>query len=372
MLKPVRRVGVDACPLGPHRTGVGNYVHALLEPLVRRHPDVHFYLYSNDEVVFPDLPNVTLRVSRPKRRGPLWQNTQLSRMLREDRPQVHWGTNGMLPLWGPAGLVKVLTVHDLADRFAPATQQRLVRWNRLVFQNLSARRAHHALAVSAATARDMERFYGCQVEGVIRPLAAPPYRRPDPETVARVRDRHGLAGPYWLSVGTLEPRKNLSALMRAYLACRDRGLDLPPLVLAGGAGWLNSEIEALAARAEALGAVRRLGFVPGADLPALYAGCDVFLMPSLYEGFGMPILEAQMCGAPVVHGEHGSMVEAGGELGVPVAPDQASLEALVARLARGEVPLACRLPGDPEVQGEAEAVARLERALGLVARAARG
>jgi len=112
----------------------------------------------------------------------------------------------------------------------------------------------------------------------------------------------------------------------------------------GGDGWQDGSIQALVASAERSGWVRRLGFVPDDDLPALYAGCEVFLMPSIYEGFGMPLVEAQLCGAAVVHGSHASMIEAAGGVGVAVGPLEADLAGMFDALAGGRCALACRLP----------------------------
>jgi glycosyltransferase involved in cell wall biosynthesis len=350
---PIRAIGVDACPLVQHRTGVANYVLTLLEPLCQRYPQVRFFLYSNDEIAFPNLPNVVCRTSRPKRRGPFWQNTQLVQMVAQDRPDVFWGTNGMLPLWGMRDIPRVLTVCDLADKFAPSTQQRLVRWNRRIFQALSVHRATCTIAISAATGEDMQRCYGRGADAVIHPLAAAHFQRPDVREVIRVREELDLPDQFWLTVGT---------------PCQQRGVPVPTLLLAGGGGWLNEEIEAQIRLGETKGTLRRLGFVNNRDLVALYAACEVFLMPSLYEGFGMPILEAQMCGAVVVHGHHASMVEAGGGLGVSVDPNQDSLEATLTKLVQGEVTLVCRLPTDPLIQHQAQGLLTLEQALGLKAR----
>lgn len=363
--RPIRSIGVDACPLGPHRTGVANYVLTLLEPLCASHPEIQFFLYSNDEIAFPTFPNVICRTSRPKRRGPFWQNTQLVKMVAQDRPDIFWGTNGMLPMWGLRDIPRVLTVYDLADKFAPATQQRLVRWNRRIFQALSVHRATCNLAISAATGEDMQRAYGRGADAVIHPLAAKHFQRPEAQELDRIRAEMDLPDRFWLTVGTLEPRKNLAALIRAHLACKQRGIAVPILLLAGGSGWLNEEIEAEIRIGEAQGTIRRLGFVNNRDLAALYATCEIFLMPSLYEGFGMPILEAQMCGAVVVHGHHASMVEAGGGLGVSVNPNQESLEATLTQLAQGEATLVCRLPTDPLIQHQAQGLLTLEQALGL-------
>ena len=363
--RPIRSIGVDACPLGPHRTGVANYVLTLLEPLCQRHPEIRFFLYSNDEIAFPKFPNLVCRTSRPKRRGPFWQNTQLVKMVAQDRPDVFWGTNGMLPLWGLRDVPRILTVYDLADKFAPATQQRLVRWNRRIFQALSVHRATCNLAISTATGEDMQRCYGRGADAVIHPLAAAHFQRPEAQELDRVREELALPDRFWLTVGTLEPRKNLTALIRAHLACRQRGVAVPTLLLVGGSGWLNEEIEAQIRLGEAQGSLRRLGFVNNRDLAALYATCEIFLMPSLYEGFGMPILEAQMCGAVVVHGNHASMVEAGGGLGLSVDPNQESLEATLTQLVQDEATLVCRLPTDPLIQHQAQGLFTLEQALGL-------
>jgi glycosyltransferase involved in cell wall biosynthesis len=131
----------------------------------------------------------------------------------------------------------------------------------------------------------------------------------------------------------------------AYINRRNSGADLPLLALVGGDGWRDSSIRSTVSNAEQSGLIRRLGFVPSEDLPALYASCEVFLMPSIYEGFGMPLVEAQLCGAPVVHGSHPSMVEAAGGLGVAVGPSEADLMVMFDALADGRCAVACRLPG---------------------------
>src|SRR3954469_6401825 len=115
------KIGVDATALVTKPTGVGNYIGALLEPMCRSHPEAQFILFSNDEVQFHDLPNVRVLVSTPKRRGPYWQNTQLRAMLAKERPDGFWAANGLLPVWRPAGMATVVTVHDLVYKFAPET-----------------------------------------------------------------------------------------------------------------------------------------------------------------------------------------------------------------------------------------------------------
>ena len=343
--KPLR-IGVDACSLGLHRTGVANYVAPILTALVSAHPDAHFFLYSNAPIRFDAAANVTLRVCDDGRRGPLWQSTRLRAMMKADAIDVHWGTNGYLPVRMPRGIGSVLTIHDLAEIYAPATQQKSVRWSRRIFQHIAARHATRVVTVSQATADAVKRHYGADVQAVVHPCVAPRFTRIDPAAARATAVRYGLDGPFLLIVATLEPRKNVAATIRAHLSRNAAGRSLPPLALVGGGGWLNDEVEAMIAEGQAKGAIHRLGYVPDEDLPALYSSCEAFLLLSLYEGFGMPITEAQQCGAPVIHGTHGSMREASGGLGVAVDPAPPAIEAMFDRLADHAAGLVCRLPGD--------------------------
>jgi glycosyltransferase involved in cell wall biosynthesis len=339
-------IGVDATALVTKPTGVGNYIRALLEPMVDAHPEAEFILFSNDEVAFPSRANVRTRVSKPKRRGPYWQNTQLRRMLIEERPHTYWATNGLLPLLRPRDMGTVLTVHDLVYKFAPETLPTVSLWGRRLGQRAAVSAADRVIVVSNATGVDAALAYRRNPDAVIHPLADPIFKRPTRAVVEQVRHRLGLSAPYLLTLGTLEPRKNLVRLLDAYLRRRQAGVLLPTLALAGGKGWLDNDIGRMLAQGEASGYVKRLGYVALEDLPALYAGCDAFVMPSIYEGFGMPLLEAQLSGAPVIHGPHISMREAAGELGALTPVDTTGIEAMLDQLAAGELTLNCRLPGD--------------------------
>ncbi len=344
------RVGVDASNLGQVRTGVGNYIFPVLLRLCEQNPAVEFFLYSNDSVSFPALSNVRIRQALPKARGPIWQNIQLPTAIRKDKLDVFWGANGFVPSWLTGSVRFVLTVHDLAHRFAPESQDALVRWNRRVFQRLSAKNAHRILAVSEATARDVETYYGCKVDGVIHPTTHERYRQVGGEEAAEVMRKHDLAPGYLLSVCTLEPRKNLANLILAFQDVRAESVELPPLVLVGGRGWRDGELSRVLSKGIDDGVIRHLGFVQNEDLPALYSKCSAFIFPSIYEGFGMPVAEAQQCGAPVIFGDHSSMREAAGGIGVAAGRTRAELKQLLLALAHRECPLVCRPPFDSAAQ----------------------
>jgi len=138
--------------------------------------------------------------------------------------------------------------------------------------------------------------------------------------VSEVTARHGLDTPYILAVGTLQPRKNYPVLMQAYAALRQR-TGLPhKLAIVGGRGWLTEEIDATITRLGLADQVRLLGFAPDDDLPALYTGASLLAFPSLYEGFGLPALEAMACGTPVVASTAPSLPEVCGDAALLVDP----------------------------------------------------
>jgi len=338
------KVGIDGSALAPPRTGVGNYIFRILEQLVLSEPTWRFTIYSNRPVSLNQYHNVHVRVSSPYRRGPYWQNTQLSRFVRLDAPDVFWAANGFAPLFKAERTAVVVTIHDLVYRFAANTLPLVSRLGRRIFQPLAIRAADKIVAVSAATATDIRSVYRREADAVIHPVVSSEYAPSARGLAERVRSRLTLPPRYILALGTLEPRKNIPMLIDAYLACLRRHLPLPVLVIAGGKGWLDHDISAAIAEGEALGGIRKLGYVQQTDLPGLYAGAAAFMMPSSYEGFGMPIVEAQLCCVPVLYSNTPAMREAAGGAGVPFEPTRAGIVAVLTAFARGECPLNCRLP----------------------------
>jgi glycosyltransferase involved in cell wall biosynthesis len=230
----------------------------------------------------------------------------------------------------------VVTIHDLGYRFFPSAHGARRRLELDLTTRFSCRAARRIIAPSQATRRDLEREYGIAGER-IRVIAhgVDEEMRPvrDPARLAEVRARYGIRSDYLLYLGTLQPRKNVGRLVDAFLRCRQRaGRDLT-LVLAGQPGWLLQAVDAHVAGAEARGAVVRPGYVAREDLPALYSGALAFVFPSLYEGFGLPVLEAMACGAPVLASSTSSLPEVVGDAGMLVSPlDTGALAAALERL----------------------------------------
>jgi glycosyltransferase involved in cell wall biosynthesis len=218
----------------------------------------------------------------------------------------------------------VVTVHDLTFKTRPETRGDLIsRFHWEFFGVRGARRADHVITISQNTQRDIQHFLNVPEEriSVIYEAAASIFRPVEPES-ARItaRGKYGIEGRYILFVGTLEPIKNLSRLIEAYALARQRGMTEPSLVVVGQKGWQFADIFA---RVERLGLQDEIvftGFVPDEDLPALYSGADVFVMPSLYEGFGLPVLEAMACGTPVLTSDVSSLPEIASDAAILVNP----------------------------------------------------
>jgi glycosyltransferase involved in cell wall biosynthesis len=312
-------IGIDASRTTVARpSGTEHYARRLIQGLLAeaagRH---HFQLYFRETPPPGLFPGATAHVIPFPR---LWTHARLSLELLQARLDVLFVPAHVLPLVHP--LPTVVTVHDLGYQYFPEAhpprQRQYLDWS----TRFSARGATHVIADSEATRRDLERFYEVPADKV---TVVYPGRdeRLGPADPAPVRARYNLGGDYVLHVGTLQPRKNLLRLMEAVRALRAQGLALT-LVLAGRPGWLAGPI--LARARELAGLVLLLDYVPDADLPGLYSGAAAFAFPSLYEGFGFPVLEAMACGAPVVCANTSSLPELAGDAALLVDPtDTAAL-----------------------------------------------
>lgn len=311
-------VGIDASrATPPPRTGTENYSVGLIRALVER--GRHRYRLYFRQSPPAELADVDAeRRVMPARR--LWTHTRLSAELRRQPPGALLIPAHVLPATHPAA--SVVTVHDVGFRYYPEAYP--VR--QLIYLDLStrwaARRAARLLADSEATRQDIHQLYRVSLDRIHVAYPAVDARftpHATPDEAARLRATYGLSDAYLLYVGTLQPRKNVGVLIDA-LARLPRG-DVT-LALAGGAGW-RGEADRLRDQVTRLGLtarVRFLGHVPGDDLPALMRQSVALALPSLHEGFGMPLAEAMACGAPTLAANTSCLPEVVGDAGRLLPP----------------------------------------------------
>ena len=209
----------------------------------------------------------------------------------------------------------VVTVYDLSfeqfpDRF-PRSQRLYLRTQ----TRLACAQARRVLTISESTRQDVHTFYGVPLAqfDVVRPGLDPIYQPATPDQIAAFKEKQGINGRYLLHVGTLQPRKNIPTLIDAFAQLNEPDLTL---VLVGGKGWLFDDIFARVTQHGLQDRVRFTGYVEDHELPLWYAAADLFVFPSVYEGFGMPVVEAMACGTPVIAANSSSIPEAAGEAGL--------------------------------------------------------
>jgi len=322
------KVGVDCRPLSRPLSGIGRYTRELLN-LLTEVQDVHWFLYCDQafEAPFANRPNVTLRLSghSGSLAGHAWYQVVLPRQLKRDDLNVFWSPRHHLPLFMPSSVRAVVTIHDLTWKRFPETMKRLQYWSERLQMPPSLRQAARIITISESSRSDLERYFPATRDktrvipcGVTR-LKAGAFARPLPQQ-------------YLLFVGTPEPRKNIRRMLEAYAQLPATLRSAYPLVLAGGHGWLvdlEQWVEELGIRAD----VVALGAVSAGELGYLYSHARLLLLPSLYEGFGLPILEAFQFGVPVVTANCSSMPEVAGGAGCLVDPLQVeSIRAGIERL----------------------------------------
>jgi len=339
------RVGLDGSPLSDLLTGIGHYTFELGRALAVNYPADQFQLISpkpfsariveqSERARLPNLEFINLKSANVRGR---WWSFDLPRYLKRASLDLFHGTNYEIPLWRRRHTV--VTVHDLSSLLHPRLhRQPLVRRMRLRLP-LAVKMARAVITPTEAVRHELCLHLNVKPKKVTAIHEAPRecFRPVPPDESLGTRTQFGVEDDFLLFVGTLEPRKNLLTLLKAFVEVLRDTRFRPQLIVAGGEGWLMEDTFAFVRAAGIADRVRLIGYVNDDELRALYSSCRAFIYPSLYEGFGLPPLEAMACGAPVIASRIRALAETIGDAAMLIDPlDVQSLAAAITDVCENE------------------------------------
>jgi len=324
--KRKKRIGINASKYFDVNTGVGRYTYNLSKSILKTDDRYDYCFYVPDgmgnairadttgthlEKARETIQNNTLRI--------LWEQIVLPMSSRKDRRDlIHYTDHALSLIYGAR--TTIITVHDIAYIRFPNLLNKSRRIYKKNILKISIRKADIIVADSHSTKRDIIEYFGVEdekikvvhlgVESRFRPIG----------NVEEYRLRNNLPSKMILNVGTLEPRKNVVTLIKAFKRLREKGFEDYKLVIAGDKGWLYEQIFKDVDHSGLKQEILFRGVVSDEDLPMLYNCADIFVYPSLYEGFGLPPLEAMACGIPVITSNTSSLPEVIGDAGIMVDP----------------------------------------------------
>lgn len=320
------RIGIDARPLTLQSfAGISNYEYQLVCSWMQNHPEHEYYLLSRKDTCFQEdrLPENWHFLNTPGKidQQKLWFLFQLPKLIRELKLDVYWGPNYSLPR-SVSGTRYCLSVHDLAIyRFRHVGQWKNTLQIKLFFRR-DLKQAAKIFAISESTKRDLISMFAVQPEKIrVTYLSGGDERkRTEQNCQSRMQAGTEMIRPeirqleqLFLFVGTIEPRKNIQTIIKGYEQYCQETSDPIPLVLAGAKGWNCEAIYQAVAQSPYRDLIMMPGYIMDAEKEMLFQKAKAFLYPSLYEGFGIPILEAFSRGVPVVTANNSSLPEVGGE-----------------------------------------------------------
>lgn len=316
------RIGFDAKRAFNNYTGLGNYSRYIIEALLEYAPEHQYFAYTpklkgnwhNSLADFPSKLKVQLPVSFAKLPAALWRSWFIANDLQKDKIEVFHGLSNEIPYsMSKTGIKSVVSIHDLIFLRYPEQYPALDRFFYERKFKYACQNADAVVAISEQTKRDIIDFYGTSADRihVIYQGCQPVFcqRIADTNIIDQVKQKYGIRKPYILCVASFTERKNQLRLIKAFEQLDTKDYDL---VLVGGKSKYLEELKAYIGQAGIQNQVHFLNGVPAEDLPALYQGSSLFVYPSLFEGFGIPIIEALHSGVPVVAAKGSCLEEAGG------------------------------------------------------------
>jgi len=327
------RIAVDARPLAQSTAGIGRYTESILRKLIPK--GGRWFLYSDRPLIkdYSDLGDVVVRVPEKKiLSGALWAQWGFVRWAKKDAVDVFWSPRHHLPIFLPGKIKKLVTIHDLVWIRYPGSMKRLGWLLEFLLMPISLLLADQIISVSEFTADEIRKVFRISA-GKIETIPLAAYEYPEDHQHDSDVPSEITKKDYFLFVGTPEPRKNLKRLLKAFSEFVSEPGKTPRLYIVGGNGWGSVKTSELV---EELGLQRNvilLDHISDCALEQMYQHAMALVMPSLYEGFGLPILEAMSHGVPVITGNCSAMPEVAGDGALLVDPDSvAEIKASMSKL----------------------------------------
>lgn len=344
------RIGIDGRNLINDITGIGRYVMEMTLALAATDTEIDLIVYLPEAPPYEILKrdNIQLRIDnfRGAAARAVWGNTVLPLRANLDRLNVFWGPAHRLPFGLASDVHKVITIHDLVWLIAPSTMHWKTFVGERLFMKRSLSRADQILTVSNSTKDDLTRLIPRIKKDVrtVYPGISVLDNCVEGSSIGELKRKLGITGEnFFLFVGTIEPRKNILNVLKAYSLLRKDICERVPMVIVGKWGWKSSPV---AEEVERLRVDRKIilaGYLNDASLALLYKSASCLVMPSIYEGFGLPIIEANQHGTPVITSNSSSMPEAVGAGGIQVNPTDIKSIALAMESIITDSKLACDL-----------------------------
>ncbi len=307
------RIGIDVKLLRSNSAGIKVYLESLLDELQKIDRRNEYILFSPAPVSYPlSAPNFSYAIFRTRLPGILWQQYELPKLAKKQKIDIFWGPEQTLFLRRPKGIHKILTVHDFVYRRYPKTMQRSVRAITGYYGTRSLSKSDSIVCISGFTAQELKKLYPSVPDSKIQVI---PNGISHKKTVQEPLSKKD----FLFFSGSIEPRKNLRSLIKALEILAQKGVQTK-LKIAGPTGWHNKAFRKLLQNSPIQNSVEILGFVSKDELQNLYKMCKAFVFPTLYEGFGLPALEALQNGARVIVSKNSPMQEFLGNLGIYFDP----------------------------------------------------
>lgn len=312
-------IAIDARPLAPPLTGIGRYLHNTLDEIMQL-PECNlhtWYLYSDQPIPVPFQQN-NIKVRFPpfhiKKLGSITSQIFYTYWAIRDSIDVFWSPRHHLPLALPKSIKTVLTIHDLVWKYHPETMAPLGRLLESLLMPPSIKKANHIVTVSNSTKNDLLKEFHPSTSKLTTLYGAAFLPRTDNQV-----NSNSTNEKFYLAVGTVEPRKNYEKLIHAFSLAKNAGVS-GKLVIVGKTGWGGIDLASLI---DSLGMSNNIivnGYVNDDELVELYSTCFALIIPSIYEGFGLPIVEAMQFGKPIIASDVSSMPEIAGDAALLVSP----------------------------------------------------